>query len=92
MREIKMEGVWQGWEYSPDEAVLFDSGGNHYYMDEIRAIFMFRQWMSGEIGNSNEIKFMKSELRKKIDSVKMPKVTIDWGEVQETVVHPWARR
>ena len=64
-----MAGVWDGWSYDREEKDLFDDAGNHYYMDEIRALFYFRQWRNNFEGKENDILSLKEELKRRIENV-----------------------
>lgn len=87
-----LEGLFQGWKIDEIEGVIFDSEGNHYYLDEIRSIFYIRQWKQGHYGTQYEISSLKQQLKDKLEKVKTPTVTIDWGDVQEQYVHPFYRK
>ena len=86
-----MIGKWDGWSYD-DDGVLTDPAGNEYEMDEIRALFYFRQWRAEFEGWNGRISSLKGHLEKKIESTKLPEVVIDWGDIQERYIHPHFRK
>lgn len=94
MAVIKMEGLFQGWSYDAEKGIIYDEGGNEYHAGEIRSLFFLKQLHMHENGRQSDISFLKSELAKRLDEAekKLPIVTIDWGDIQETVVHPWKRQ
>ena len=80
MAKIRLDGQFDQWMIDTDAGVLYDDGNNSYGINEVRAIFFYRQLQSNLIGNTYEIASLKSHLLEKIKSVKTPKVVIDWGD------------
>ena len=89
---MKLRGEFNGWWVDDKEGVLFDEAGNHYDKDEIRAIFYYRQLAKGFEGSRADISSLKEELEKKINDIPAPRVTIDWGDIQERYIHPHFRK
>ena len=88
-RSEKLEGAFEGWSLDSVQGILYDSENNHYHIDEIRALFMFRQWQSDYFSNTNSIKSLKDYLDEKISAVVLPQITIDWGNgVIDNHKHP----
>lgn len=75
--QIRLTGKFERWTVDTAEGVIYDEANNHYYLDEIRAIFFWRQLNKTLIGDQYDVAFLKNELQKRIDSVKYPSVTID---------------
>jgi len=90
MRELK--GMFDRWTVDEKKGKLFDEGGNEYDINEIRALFYFRQWRAEFEGWNGRIASLKEHLEKKLSQVKTPVVTVDWGDIQERYVHPHYRK
>lgn len=96
-KTIKMTGIWNGWAYKADEGVLFDEGNNHYWINEIKSLFYLREWHGSREGNMDrkKILFLRDELEKRIkqqESLKKPRVIIEWGETREVINHPYSEK
>jgi hypothetical protein len=89
MRELK--GMFDRWTVDEENGVMWDDGGNEYKIGEIRSIFFLRQWMYESGGYHGRIKNLKEQLEKKIERVKEPEVTINWGDIEEKFIHPHYR-
>ena len=90
--QTRLTGKFERWTVDTAEGIIYDEANNHYYLDEIRAIFFWRQLNKTLIGDQYDIVFLKRELQKRIDAVKYPSVTIDWGDDVETILHPNKKR
>ena len=60
--------AWDGW-YFNDE-FLCDDAGNKYSQNDIKAIFFTKQSINSLIGNQSNVISLKSELEKKIKTLK----------------------
>ena len=89
---VRLNGMFQGWVVDEENGKIFDEANNDYDVSEIRALFYFRQWQNNFEGRNGRIASLKEHLEKKIERTKMPKVTIDWGDVQERYIHPHFRK
>ena len=89
---MELQGKFAGWEVNDIDGVIYDPEGNYYYLDEIRAIFYYREIARDFEGSTTEITSLKKELVKKIASVKRLPIIIDWGDRVETLEHPKSRK
>jgi hypothetical protein len=92
MRNLK--GAFDGWVVDESLGEIWGDAGNVYEIGEIRALFYFRQWQNDNDfeGANGRIRSLKEHLEKKIEKVKLPTVTVDWGDIQERYVHPHYRK
>ena len=90
MRELK--GKFKGWVVDEDKGLIYDSDNNEFDLNEIRAIFIFRQWQKGFFGTQGDISSLKEKLIEKIEKYPSPQVTIDWGDIKEKYIHPNYRK
>lgn len=88
----RLNGIFDGWVVDEEKGVIFDNGGNVYTEGEIRSIFFLRQWMYESGGYHGRIVNLKERLEKKLEDVKTPEVTINWGDIEEKYIHPHYRR
>jgi hypothetical protein len=89
---VRLEGLFEGWLIDEDEGKLWDSGGNDYDVNEIRAIHTFRQWQSGYFGRKGDIQSLKNQLERKIELVRVPEISVNWGDIEERYIHPHYRK
>lgn len=87
-----MDGKFKGWYTDNENGFLYDPEGYHYAIDEIRAIFYYRQIAKGFEGSTARIESLKNYLEEKIERVALPTVTVDWGDIQERYIHPHYRK
>ena len=85
MTKIRLSGQFDNWVVDTENGILFDDGNNDFSINEIRAIFFYRQLANTKIGSNYEIASLKEHLEKKIKSIKTPVVTIDWGDKIEII-------
>ena len=88
MRPVRLEGKFEGWTVDTVDGVIYDEANNHYYLDEIRAIFFYRQLQKNIIGTSGDIISLKMILEKNLNEIQYPKVTIEWGSEKQIIEHP----
>lgn len=69
---------WQGWYFDTD-GFLMDNTGNHYHIDEIRAIFWTRQLTRELMGSQSNILSLKQELKNKIKTINS-EITLSWND------------
>jgi len=97
MTLVRLDGKFERWTIDTDDGVIFDEANNHYYLEEIRAIFFTRQWFGSARENLDQKKilFLRDELEKKLTiagQIKLPRVIIEWDDVQiETIKHPFKK-
>lgn len=91
VRSRELSGLFEGWTCSPREGVLYDSGSNHYGLDEIRSIFYLRELVT-ELTGGNEartVESLKLHLAAKIEATRTPRIAIIWGDGEiQTLMHP----
>ena len=91
-RKLYLKGKFEGWCTEEYDGYIYDVDNNRYELNEIRAIFFYRQLQRTMIGTKHDIMSLKQILQEKIQKVELPSVTIDCGELQEKFVHPHYRR
>ena len=88
---------WHGWTWSEEKDCLIDEYGNHYHQGEIRALFYLRQWHGSQKEglDKKKIRFLRDVLDEKIKEAEKRNqisIQINWGDRQETLLHPSIRR
>ena len=89
---LRLKGKFKGWTIDENKGLIYDSDNNEFELNEIRAIFVFRQWQAGFFGQESDIASLKEHLNKKIAITPTPQVTIDWGDIKEKYIHPHYRK
>ena len=94
MTLVRLDGLFKNWSVDEQEGLIYDTDGNHYWLEEIRTIFFTRQWFgsSKEKLDQKKILFLRDELDERIKlakSIKTPKITIEWEDsIVESISHP----
>ncbi len=86
-----LDGAFSGWVCSHEHGLLFDSDGNAFHKDEIRAIFFNRQLIDALTGSEANPKVVSliQHLESKIKAVRAPRISVDWGDgYSQDMKHP----
>jgi len=78
-------GKFEKWAIDEKKGLLYDDGNNSYDINEIRAIFFYKQLAKSQVGSKYEIASLKEHLAEKIESIRSPIITIDWGDKIEII-------